>query len=75
MGDTTFAYELLTDTDRVEAIERALGGLERDHLNISMDVKAAGPGGNPAQETRLAELEQRIKDLRSERDSLKPKAS
>lgn len=63
-------YDHLSATDQVDAINRRIGELERDHLNVSLDVETEGPEGSRGQAERLAELEESITKLRERRDSL-----
>lgn len=61
-----FKRELLTPQEVADAIRGRLEGLERDHLGVSLDVEVAGPGGNPPQEARKAQLEDIITKLRAD---------
>lgn len=65
----SYKYEHMSAAERDAAIDARLGGLERDRFNAQLDVIAAGANGNPAQEQRVAELDERIaavKALRSD---------
>lgn len=53
----------LDPAEAATAVRQRLETLERDLVNVSLDVAAAGPGVNPTQETRVAELEARIEEL------------
>jgi len=60
-----FKYEILSADEQKSLIEQRLVGLERDHLNVSLDLSASGDGGNPPAEERLAKLTEVITGLRA----------
>lgn len=57
-------YQQLSKTEQADAIRRRLATLERDHLEVSLDVDAAGSAGNPPQAQRADELAATIETLR-----------
>lgn len=63
-------YTVIPPAEQAAAINRRLEGLERDHLEVSLDVEVSGPGGNPTQEARLEELEATITALRDRAEAL-----
>jgi hypothetical protein len=59
-------YQYLPPAQRAAIIQSRLAGLERDHLNTSLDVQAAGNlDVDNEQATRLAKLEQTIAEMRA----------
>lgn len=63
-------YDYLTAEERLALMRPRIQQLERDHFNVRMDVLQAGEGRNPAQETRLSEIEEQLAVLHSMEDSL-----
>ncbi len=63
-------YETLKPEQESSLITNRLVGLERDHLNIALDLELAGPGENPDGERRLDLIEENITKLRARRKDI-----